>query len=61
MNQDQVKGRVGEAKGTVKEAAGRVTGNTELEGRGKVEKVAGKVRKNLGDFQEDVKEELKRP
>lgn len=60
MNKDQVKGRVEEAKGKIKEVAGRTVGNPDLEDRGTIEKVSGKVQKNYGDLKEDVKDELKR-
>jgi uncharacterized protein YjbJ (UPF0337 family) len=59
MNKDQVQGRVEEAKGTVKQAAGRVTGKPDLEDRGTVEKAAGKVQKTFGDVKEHVKDEVK--
>jgi uncharacterized protein YjbJ (UPF0337 family) len=61
MNQDQVKGRVEEAKGSIKEAAGRVTGKPDLEDRGTLEKAAGKVQKTYGDVKEQVKDEWKKP
>jgi uncharacterized protein YjbJ (UPF0337 family) len=61
MNNDQVKGRVEEAKGAIKEAAGRVTGKPDLENRGTVEKAAGKVQKTYGDVNEQVKDEWKKP
>jgi uncharacterized protein YjbJ (UPF0337 family) len=60
MNKDQVKGRVQEATGKVKETAGRATGNPDLEDRGTAEKFGGKVRKTFGDAKEDVKRELKK-
>jgi len=61
MNKDQVKGRVEEAKGAIKEAAGRVTGNPDLQNRGNLEKAAGKVQKTYGDVKQQVKEEWKKP
>ena len=59
MNKDQVKGRVEEAKGSIKEAAGKVVGNRHLEGEGKADKVAGKVQGNYGDAKEHVKDVAK--
>ncbi len=59
MNKDQVKGRAEEAKGSVKEAAGKVVGNTQLEGEGKADKVAGKVQGSYGDAKEHVKDTAK--
>jgi uncharacterized protein YjbJ (UPF0337 family) len=59
MNKDQVQGRVEEAKGSVKQATGRVIGNPDLQDKGTVEKAAGKVQKTYGDVKERVKDEVK--
>jgi uncharacterized protein YjbJ (UPF0337 family) len=59
MNKDQLQGRVEQAKGAVKQAAGRVTGHPDLEDRGTIEKAAGKVQKTYGDVKEQVKEQIK--
>jgi uncharacterized protein YjbJ (UPF0337 family) len=59
MNKDQIQGRVEEAKGAVKQAAGHVTGKPDLEDRGTIEKGAGKVQKTYGDVKERVKDEVK--
>ena len=61
MNKDQVKGRVEEAKGSVKQTVGRVTGNPDLEDRGTVDKVAGKIQKTFGDVKEQLKNADKPP
>ncbi len=45
---DKVKDTLHEAKGTVKEMAGKITDNPKLEARGKAEKIAGKVREKIG-------------
>lgn len=55
MNKDQVKGRVEEAKGAVKQTTGKVVGNKDLEARGAVEKAAGKTEAGFGDAKEKVK------
>ncbi len=55
MNKDQVKGRVEQAKGSVKETTGKVTGDRDLEAEGTVDKTAGKVQAGLGDAKEKVK------
>ena len=59
MNKDQVKGRVEEVKGAIKETAGRVTGKPDLEDRGTLEKAGGKIQKTYGDAKEDLKDEWK--
>ena len=55
MNKDQVKGRTEKAKGSVKEAAGKATGNRSLENKGKAEQVGGKVQSTYGDAKDKVK------
>jgi uncharacterized protein YjbJ (UPF0337 family) len=46
---DKIKGRVEQAKGVVKEKAGRATGNSKLQDRGTADKVKGTVRNKIGD------------
>ena len=55
VNKDQVKGGGNQAKGSVKQTAGRVTGNRRTEAEGAAEKTAGKVQKGFGDIKEKVK------
>ena len=55
MNKDQVKGRIEEATGKVKEVAGKVTGDKDLEQEGKVQNIGGKVQAGYGDLKEDMK------
>ncbi len=61
MNKDQVKGRVEQAKGSIKEATGKVVGNENLEAEGKLDKAAGKTQATYGDLKEDVKDAVKKP
>lgn len=58
MNNDQVKGRVEEAKGNLKEAAGKVVGNPRLEDEGKVDQAKGKIQSGFGDAKEKVKDAI---
>ena len=58
MNKDQVKGRVEEAKGNIKESTGKAVGNRDLEAEGTVDKAAGKAQKNYGDTKEKVKDAI---
>jgi uncharacterized protein YjbJ (UPF0337 family) len=44
MDKDRIKGTVEQAKGAVKEAAGKVAGDAKLEVEGRNQKAAGKVR-----------------
>jgi len=59
MNKDQVKGRVNEAKGKIKEAAGGLVGNERLKAKGKVQKTLGKAQAKYGDVKQDVKDAIK--
>jgi uncharacterized protein YjbJ (UPF0337 family) len=56
MNKDQVKGRVKEAEGKIKEMAGKLVGNESLEAKGKIEKTLGHAQAKFGDVKQDVKE-----
>ena len=55
MNKDQIKGRVEEAKGKVKEVAGNILGDDEMEAEGNIQKNVGKVQKGYGDLKDDIK------
>jgi len=59
MNKHQVKGRVTEAKGMIKEAAGKLVGNEKLQAKGKVQKVLGQAEAKIGDIKQDVKDAVK--
>jgi uncharacterized protein YjbJ (UPF0337 family) len=59
MNKDQVKGRVKEAGGMIKEAAGKLVGNKKLEEKGKIQKVLGETRAKVGDIKQDAKDAAK--
>ncbi len=57
--EDKIKGSLHEAKGAIKEAAGKVTNNCCLEAKGKIEKNAGKIQQRVGDV-EEVAEQWKK-
>ena len=59
MNKDQVKGRVDEAAGKLKEVAGKAVGKKDLEAKGKAQEVAGKARAAFGDTKSDLKRDRK--
>ena len=56
INKDQVKGRVKEAEGKIKEIAGALVGNETLEAKGKIQKNLGKAQAKYGDIKHDVKD-----
>lgn len=59
MNKDQVEGRLEEAKGKVKEVAGKVVGNDKLKAEGVGDQAAGKVQSTYGDVKEKTKDAIK--
>ena len=56
MNNDEIKGKVEQAKGWVKDKAGEITNNPDLEAEGEAERIAGKVREGYGKAKEAVKD-----
>jgi uncharacterized protein YjbJ (UPF0337 family) len=55
MDKDRIKGSAAQAKGAVKEAAGKVLGDKKLETEGKTDKVAGKVQNAIGGLKDAVR------
>jgi uncharacterized protein YjbJ (UPF0337 family) len=55
MDKDRVEGSVEQAKGKGKEVAGKVTGDSKLEGEGKADQVAGKVQNTVGGIKDTLK------
>jgi uncharacterized protein YjbJ (UPF0337 family) len=58
VNRDQVAGLAKQMKGSVKQAAGKATGNRRTEVEGVADKIAGKVQKAYGDVKDKVKKAL---
>ncbi|HTT47289.1 MAG TPA: CsbD family protein [Pseudolabrys sp.] len=56
MNKDRIEGSAQQAKGKVKEVAGKVTGDSKLETEGKTDQVAGKVKNTVGGLKDSIKE-----
>jgi len=59
MDKDRVQGSAHQAKGAIKEAAGKITGDAKLQGEGKAEKAAGKVQNAIGGAKDAVRDALK--
>jgi uncharacterized protein YjbJ (UPF0337 family) len=57
INKDQVKGRIEETKGSIKEATGKLVGDETLEAKGNIQKNLGKVQEKLGDIKQNVKDQ----
>jgi uncharacterized protein YjbJ (UPF0337 family) len=58
MDKDRIKGMGDQAKGGLKEAAGKVTGDTKLETEGKADKLKGKVESAIGGAKDSMREHL---
>jgi uncharacterized protein YjbJ (UPF0337 family) len=56
MDKDRVEGSLHQAKGKVKEVAGKVTGDAKTEAEGAAEKNAGKVQNAIGGIKDVVKD-----
>lgn len=56
MNRDEIKGKVEKAKGYVKDKAGELMNNPELEAEGEIERAKGTVRENVGQAKRKAKE-----
>jgi uncharacterized protein YjbJ (UPF0337 family) len=58
MNKDQVRGRITEAKGKVKEVTGKAFSKN-LTSKGRMQKARGKVQATYGDLKENVRNAVK--
>ena len=58
MDKDRVEGVGQQAKGAVKEAFGKVTGDTKTEAEGKADKTAGKAQNAVGGAKDAARDTL---
>ena len=56
-NKDIAKGTLREAKGKMEQAAGRLTGNTRLKIKGRVDAGLGKVQRKFGQAEKELARE----
>jgi uncharacterized protein YjbJ (UPF0337 family) len=59
MDREHVKGTAEKAKGTIKDTAGKVTGDKKLQSEGKLDKAKGSAHNVAGDLKDAVKENSK--
>jgi uncharacterized protein YjbJ (UPF0337 family) len=55
MDKDRIEGSAEQAKGKVKEVAGKVVGDSKLEGEGKADQVAGKIQNTIGGIKDTLR------
>ncbi len=60
MDKDRIKGVAEQAKGKVKEAFGKLTGDAKLEAEGKAQIAAGKVENAVGGAKDKIREATER-
>jgi len=56
MDNDRIKGMGDQAKGAVKDAAGKLTGDSKLQAEGKADKLKGKVENAVGGAKDAIRE-----
>ncbi len=59
MDKDRIEGSANQAKGAIKEAVGKVTGDAKLQSEGVADKAAGKVQNAVGGFKDAVRDAVK--
>jgi uncharacterized protein YjbJ (UPF0337 family) len=59
MDKNRIEGAAHQAKGAVKETAGRMMGDKKVEAEGKGERVAGKVQNAVGGAKDAVRDAVK--
>ena len=55
MDREHVKGAADKAKGTIKDVAGKITGDAKLETEGKIDKAKGAAHNLAGDVKNAVR------
>ena len=55
MDRNRIKGSAEQAKGKVKEVAGKATGDKKLRAEGMADKVSGKIRSVVGGLKDTVR------
>jgi uncharacterized protein YjbJ (UPF0337 family) len=55
MDKDRIEGSAKQVKGAIKDAAGKVTGDTKLQSEGKADKVEGKIQNAVGGLKDTLR------
>lgn len=59
MHKDRIEGAANQAKGAIKEAAGKMTGDAKLQAEGAADKAKGKIQNAVGGAKDAVRDALK--
>jgi len=57
MDKDRIQGSAEQAKGKVKEVAGKITGDSKTEAEGKTDQVKGKIQNTIGGIKDKLRGE----
>ncbi len=57
MDHDRIEGAARQAKGAVKEAAGKLTGDAKLKSEGRADKFAGKIQNAAGGIKDTLRDQ----
>lgn len=60
MHKDEAKGAAKDITGSIKEAAGKATGDRDLQAEGAADRVEGKVQKGVGALKDAARDVLKK-
>jgi uncharacterized protein YjbJ (UPF0337 family) len=55
LDKDRIKGSAKQAKGAIKEAVGKLTGDAKLEGEGKADRAEGKIQNTIGGIKDALR------
>jgi len=56
MDKDRIKGATDQAKGAVKDATGKIIGDSKMQADGKVDKLKGKVESAVGGAKDAIRD-----
>ena len=56
MDKDRVEGAADKAKGSIKEAAGKLTGDAKLQAEGKADKAGGAIKNAVGGAKDAIRD-----
>ncbi len=59
MDKDRLEGMGKKVSGSIKEAAGKITGDTKTQAEGSAEKTAGKAQNTVGGAKDSMRDALK--
>jgi uncharacterized protein YjbJ (UPF0337 family) len=56
MDRDRIKGAANQAKGQMKDTAGKLTGDAKLQAEGKADKLKGKIQNAVGGAKDAIRQ-----